>query len=243
MRRPWVLAFAPLLFSATALAQQPPVLSLQPVIVPLPQPGPLPIPVPVLPVPVPVPFPVYPAPPPIGAPPPVYLPPAQPPPPASYAELPPPAPSPQKRDHGVLLAADLGVAWPVHSPDAKTPGIGADFRVGYRFSLAGGLVWLAPEADLGFVDFPRYDWAFRFGAGGHLGLALGVVEPSIHAFGGGFTNVWKRGPGFRAGASLDFRPGRFVSPGIDVDWNQAGWDTGSVRYVSTGIHVGFIVGK
>ena len=132
---------------------------------------------------------------------------------------------------------------PIASPDTKTPGFGADFRVGYRFQGAAGPLWFAPVADLGLVDFPRYDFAFRYGAGGQLGLAAGLVEPSVYAIGGGFVNVWKSGPGFRAGAALDFRPGRFLSPGIHVDYNQAGWDTGSVRYVSTGVHVGFILGK
>jgi hypothetical protein len=251
MRRPWILGFAPLLFSATAAAQTPPLVQLTPVVVPISQPGPLPMPVPVLQVPVPVvqipvpvPVPVFQAPP---APVPSYPPPVQepvPPPPAwSPSELPPPAPPLRKKDHGVLLAVDLQAAWPVASPDAKTPGFGADFRVGYRFQGAAGPVWFAPLADIGFADFPKFDWALRFGAGGMLGLDAGFVEPSIYAVGGGFYNVWKSGPGVRAGAALDFRPGRFVMPGIHVDWNQAGWDSGSIRYVSTGVHVGFLLGK
>ncbi len=239
MRLPWMLVFAPLLAASPAAAQELPPLPL-PVPLPVPQPIVVPMPQPVI---VPVPWPgAVPAPAPVM---PVAPPPAPPPmvePAWQYPqELPPPEPPPQKKVRGVLLAVDFGAAVPFGSSEAKTIGYGGDFRVGYRISA--GPIWFAPEATAGIVDFPRFDGAIRFGAGGHIGVDAGLVEPSLYAFGGGFWNLWKQGPGVRAGASLDFRPGRYFAPGIHVDYNYAGWDTGNVRYVSPGVHMGFIIGR
>jgi hypothetical protein len=234
MRRSWVVAFAPLLFCVPALAQEPP-FPVPQVVVTVPQVVPIPVPVPqVMPLPVPVLQPV-----------PVQQPPPVPPPqfePQPWAYPPPePPPPPPKKMRGVLLAIDFGAALPIRSPDTQTAGFGGDLRAGYRF--AAGPVWLAPEATFGIVGFPHYDFAFRGGLGGHVGINGDVVEPSIYVFGGGFANFWKQGPGVRAGAALDFRAGRFVLPGVHVDYNYAEWDTNNVKYVGIGAHLGFLVGR
>jgi hypothetical protein len=239
MRRSWVIVFALALYAAPALAQDLPPLPLPPVVVPVPMPFPVPSPG-MLPLPVPWPA-VQPSPGPSPSPPP---PPELQAPPGvwQYSEVPrrePPPPPPKL--HGLLLAADLSAALPIRSPDTKTVGFGGDFRIGYRFAL--GPMWLAPQATAGIVGFPQYDLGFRAGLGGQLGVAAGLVEPSVYAFGGGFANVWKSGPGVRTGAAVDFRVGRFFMPGVHVDYNAASWDTGSVRYVGAGAHVGFLVGR
>jgi hypothetical protein len=220
MRRSWILAFAPLLGSTPAFAQDPPPLPLPPpapIVVPVPWPEALSLPEPIPPPPLPEPA------------------------PWPCVEVPPPAPPEPKKVQGLILAGSFDAALPVRSPDTKTPGFGSDFRTGYRFAL--GPAWVAPEVVLGAVGFPHYDWALYGGAGGHVGLDAGVVEPSVYVFGGGVVNIWKQGPALRAGASLDLRPGRFVIPGFHVDYNVAGWDTGSIRYVGAGVHLGFLLGR
>jgi hypothetical protein len=250
MRHAPCFLLAPLLVTAPALAQEPPS-----VVFPLPAPVAVPVP----PVAVTVPIPV----PPVGVA--VQVPPAVAPPPAPYPAppapggwappLPPPYPAwpqptfvappppPPKRIRGVLLVAELGAALPVASPEAGSAGFVTDLRFGYRLQNTGGVVWIAPLGDVGWVQFPKWEGAFRAGAGIQLGLDAGLVEPSLYAIGGGYVNIWKQGGGVRAGAALDFRPGRFVSPGVHLEYDAARWDTGSLRYVGVGAHVGFILGR
>jgi hypothetical protein len=230
MRSPLLLlpfALLAVTVAAPAAAQQPGQIQ---VTVPWPLPVPLPVPVPM----------AQPSQPP--EPPPLPAPPPEPMPVFELPPGPPPAPPPQmKLRSGVSLAEDVSLAFPVRSPDTRSAGYGLDTRIGYRF--AAGPLFFSPEALLGWVQFPKWEAAVRFGAGGRVGVDAGLVEPSIYAFGGGFWNLWKSGTGVRAGAALDFRPGRWFAPGIHVDYNTASWETGSVKYVGVGAHMGFVLGR
>lgn len=168
-------------------------------------------------------------------------------PPGALAEAPPPAPISQKNRKGFVLALDFSAAAPPGKEYTTTAGGSLDLRAGYRFAL--GPIFLSPELTLGGVYYPNFDGAGRIGAGGHVGLDLGLVEPSVYAYGGGFKAVFVSGWGVRTGAALDFRVLKFLSPGIHVDYNAAGWPRddntsvkgGVLQYVAAGAHLGFVL--
>ncbi|MEO7330169.1 MAG: hypothetical protein ABI193_16460 [Minicystis sp.] len=165
--------------------------------------------------------------------------------PQSPAETPPDKePEPErpwvKNQKGFVVGLDFNGAVPVQTPLAERVGMGGDLRLGYRFAL--GKVWIAPEGVTGLVAFPGYESALRFGVGGRVGLDLGRFEPSVYAHGGGFLNIWKAGWGVRTGAALDVRALKFLSPGVHVDYNLAGWDKdGRVMYLAFGAHLGLVL--
>jgi hypothetical protein len=151
----------------------------------------------------------------------------------------PPAIKLDKKQRGFDLALDVSYARPIQSPITRGAGVGFDTRAGYRF--ADGAVFFAPGVDLGYIDFPNFQSAIRAGVGGRFGLDLGVVEPSIYGYGGGFLNIWKSGYGVRTGAALDFRAGRRLVPGLHVDYDAARWDDNGLRYVGVGAHLGLVL--
>ena len=157
--------------------------------------------------------------------------------------MPPPPPPPRllldKKLRGVELAGDLTYAASQSNAITHGSGYASDVRVGYRFAV-GDDVFLAPGVDVGYVDFPRFDGAMRVGIGGRVGVAAGILEPSIFAYGGGFLNPFKSGLGVRAGGALDLRVGRWFVPGIHVEGDAASWDTNSIRYLGIGAHAGFL---
>jgi hypothetical protein len=164
------------------------------------------------------------------------------------AELPPPdsadrsqlAPRPRKKTKGWVIDVDHDVAIPISTTQTKTAGYSLDLRVGYRFPIAGPM-WISPEGDFGWVQFPRWDGAIRYGGGARVGFDLGVVEPAAYLYGGGFQSAFVSGWGLRAGAALDVRVLSFLRPGVHVEYDAAGWkDLGHLEYVGTGIHMGFV---
>jgi len=162
---------------------------------------------------------------------------------ATNAELPPPdtisKPGPRKK--GWVIEVDQSVAVPFSLSLTKTIGYVADLRLGYRFPVAGPM-WISPEGDLGWVQFPKWEGALRYGGGARVGLDMGRLEPSVYLYGGGFWNVWKSGWGLRAGGALDVRVLSFLRPGVHAEYDVGGWsDAGQIEFASFGAHLGFVL--
>jgi hypothetical protein len=170
--------------------------------------------------------------------------PESPPPPPEPTLMPPPPPAPpprlllDKKLSGVELAGDMTYVASLSNAITHGGGYSGDLRVGYR--IASGDLFFVPGVDLGYVNFTHFDGAFRGGLGGRLGVAAGVLEPSLFAYGGAFWSPFKSGLGVRAGGALDVHVTRWFVPGVHVEGDAAAWDTNSIRYVGIGAHAGFV---